>query len=133
MTLIVIASGGADSVVMFVASTGASTATTFGFGLNTAPPDLAVGVDDSVYVTHEDGVVSDQATFISRVAPSGAVRWISIDLGTLGPQPVEAMVDPSTLALGQDDFVVTIAVVVAASGEASAAKTAAAIPIRCRS
>jgi hypothetical protein len=129
-TPIVLASGGVDmfayskntdAVFTFDPSSGASTSTTFGVSLYDAPKDLAVGVDGSLYVTHADGVGgAHQTTFVSRVAPGGEVLWTSVDLGTLGPTPVDdGEVDPSIIALGQDDLVVIVVGVLAAGGQQS--------------
>ncbi len=129
-TPIVLASGGVDlfayqkdtdSVFTFDPSSGASTSTTFGVSLYDAPKDLAVGMDGSLYVTHANGVgTALQTTFVSRVAPGGEVLWTSVDLGTLGPTPEnDGEVDPSTIALGQDDLVVILVDVPAAGGQDS--------------
>jgi hypothetical protein len=99
----------ADEIFTFDPASGASTSTAFGFSLYYAPPDLAVGSDGSLYVTHMDDVgEAHQTTFISRVGPDGAVLWTSIDLGTLGPPPEydDGEVFPSILALGPDDLVI---------------------------
>jgi hypothetical protein len=117
-TPIVLASGGVDlfayggqttdEVFTFDPATGASASTTFGFSLYDAPPDIAVGADGSLYVQHADNVgEADPHTYVSRVAPGGAVLWTSADLGTLGPTPdFPGDVFPSILALGKDDLVV---------------------------
>jgi outer membrane protein assembly factor BamB len=110
----------ADSVFTFDPASGASTSTTFGFTLYDAPGDLAVGADGSLYVTHEDGVGTvKQTTYVSRVAPSGAVLWTSVDLATLAPpdQYGDGEVFPATIALGKGDLVIVEVDVIVKTGD----------------
>jgi PQQ-like domain len=116
-TPIILSSGGVDlfayspsstdSVFTFDPSTGMATSTTFGFSLYYAPGELAVGADESLYVTHSDGVgTANPKTTVSRVGPDGSVLWTSVDLATLGPPPLYGDVFPSSIALGKNDLVV---------------------------
>jgi outer membrane protein assembly factor BamB len=108
-----------DALFTFDPSTGISTSTDFGVSLYYAPPDLAVGADGSLYVTHSDDVGgAHTTTYVSRVAPGGAVLWTTVDLGTLGPPPmVEGEIDPSVLALGEGDLVIVAVDVLAKDGD----------------
>jgi hypothetical protein len=127
-TPVVLASGGVDlfaydasttqSLFTFDASSGTSTSTTFGVSLYDSGLDVAVGADGSLYVTHSNDVgEASPMTFISRIAPGGAVLWTTADLGTLGPPPQFGDVDPSVVALGKDDLVVVLVGVITASGD----------------
>ncbi len=103
------APGDVDSMVTFDPSTGATTSTTFGLGLQGAVPDSAVGADGSLYITHEDGAAGAHApTFVSRVSPGGDVLWTSVDFWTLIPPTTNpAGIEPSLVALAKDDLVVS--------------------------
>jgi PQQ-like domain len=93
-----------DAVFTFDSATGASMSTTFGFDLDDAPGDVAVGVDGSLYVTHEDG----ETASVSRVAPDGTVLWTSVDFGALAPPGMNGtlFLDGTRIALGKGDLVV---------------------------
>jgi hypothetical protein len=99
-----------DSVFTFDATSGTSTSTTFGLSLYYSGLDLAVGADASLYVTHEDNVGgANTTTYVSRISPEGEVVWTTVDLATLGPPAYEGdEIDPSTIALAQNDLVVLI-------------------------
>jgi hypothetical protein len=112
-----------DAVFTFDPATGASASTTFGFSLYDAPTDPAVGADGSLYVTHADDVGgAHTTTYVSRIAPGGQVLWTTVDLATLGPPPMFAgMIDPSIVALGQDDLAVVMVGVLTATGDVTVA------------